>query len=323
MAKQEGGREDDGRGRSAERPRDIPARGWRDVAVRVGREVKQDDVSMVAGGVAYYGFLAMFPALAALISIYGLLADPAQISQQVESLAGLLPEQVRAGLNDQLTQLASHSSRSLSLGVAVSILLALWSANKGTKALITSLNIAFDQEETRGFFKLNALSLLFTVGGIAMALVAVGAVIAVPALLGYLGLSGVGEALVRWLRWPALAALVLVAVAVLYRYGPSRATARWRWVTPGSLLALALWLGGSALFSFYVSNFGKYDKVYGSVGVIVILLTWFLLSAYALILGAEVNAELERQTVKDTTTGGPRPLGARGAFAADTVGETP
>jgi membrane protein len=315
--------EDDGRGRSAERPRDIPGRGWRDVAVRVKREVKEDDVSIVAGGVAYYGFLSIFPALAALVSIFGLVADPAEMSRQFEAIGGLLPQQVRSALHGQLNQLTSHSSSSLSAGVAISILLALWSANKGTKALIQSLNIAFDQEEERGFFKLNALSLLLTIGAIAGVLLSVGLVVAVPILLGHLGLSNAGEFLVRWLRWPFLAAFVLVAFAVVYRYAPSRATAKWRWVTPGSLVALVIWLGGSALFSVYVSNFGKYDKVYGSVGVIVILLTWFLLSAYAVILGAEVNAELERQTAKDSTTGGPHPLGRRGAFAADTVAQTP
>jgi len=289
----------------------------------VKRELKEDDISLVAGSVAFYAFLAIFPALAALVSLYGLVADPADVGHQVDAMGGIVPPEARAALQGELAHLASQSSRSLSISVVLSLVLALWSANKGTKALLSALNIAFDQEESRGFIKLNALSLLLTVGTLVLAVLAIAGVIALPALLGHLGLSAIGAFLVRWLRWPVLAAIVLFGLATFYRYGPARAKAKWRWVTPGSLLATALWLGGSALFSWYVSSFGKYDKVYGSVGVIIIVLTWFLLSAYAVILGAELNAELERQTAADTTTGPPRPLGQRGAYAADTVGDTP
>jgi membrane protein len=312
-----------GRGRSAQRPGQIPATGWRDIALRVKRELKEDDISLVAGSVAFYAFLAIFPALAALVSIYGLIADPADVGRQVDAMGGILPPEARAAVQSELAQLASRSSSSLSIGGVLSVALALWSANKGTKALLSALNIAFDQEESRGFIKLNALSLLLTIGALVLAVLATAGVIALPALLGHLGLSAVGAFLVRWLRWPVLAAIALFGIATIYRYGPARSKAKWRWVTPGSLLATALWLGGSALFSWYVSSFGKYDKVYGSVGVIIIVLTWFLLSAYAVILGAELNAELERQTAVDTTTGPPRPLGQRGAYAADTVGDTP
>jgi len=316
---------DDGgrRGRAAQRPGQIPAAGWRDVALRVKRELKEDDISMVAGSVAFYAFLSIFPALAALIAIYGLISDPADVGRQVEAMAGILPAQARAGIQAELAQLASRSSSSLGIGGILSLLLALWSANKGTKALLSALNIAFDQEESRGIIKLNAVSLLFTIGTLVLAVLAIVGVIALPALLGHLGLSAVAAFLVRWLRWPLLAGMVLFGLATVYRYGPARTKAKWRWVTPGSVLATALWLGGSALFSWYVSSFGKYDKVYGSVGVIIIVLTWFLLSAYAVILGAELNAELERQTAVDTTSGPPHPLVLRGAYAADTVGETP
>jgi membrane protein len=311
------------RGRGAERPAQIPAGGWRDVAIRVKRDLKDDDISIVAGGVAFYGFLSVFPALAALLSIYGLLADPADVQRQVSAMTAFAPAEVKGMIESVMSQLAAGSSRTLSLGVAFSVLLALWSAAKGVKALIAALNIAFGEEERRGAIKLNAVALLFTLGAIVFGLVAVGAVVALPGLLGKLGLGAAGELLIRWLRWPVLAAMLLGALGVLYRYGPSRQAPRWRWVTPGSVVAAALWIGGSALFSWYVSNFGKYDKVYGSLGVIVILLTWFLLTAYVVLLGAELNAELERQTAKDTTTGPPRPVGERGAFAADTVGDTP
>jgi membrane protein len=311
------------RGRSAEQPRDIPRPGWRDIALRVKREVAEDDVSIVAGGVAFYGFLSIFPALGAVVSVYGLLADPANVSRQMDAVAHILPPQARTFLEQELTSLATGSPRGLSAGVIFSILLALWSANKGTKALITSLNIAFDERESRGFFKLNAVSLLMTIGALLVALVAIATVILLPAVLGLVGLSGASAFLVRWLRWPLLTVVILLGFAVVYRIGPARRSAKWRWVTPGSLLATGIWLGGSALFSFYVSNFGKYDKVYGSVGAVVILLTWFLLSAYAVILGAEFNAEVERQTSRDSTTGAPKPLGGRGAHSADTVGDTP
>lgn len=317
------GRGGDDRGRQAGRPGEIPARGWRDIALRVKRELTEDDISIVAGGVAFYAFLALFPALAALISLYGLLADPADVERQIDVLAAALPSQVQTTLREQMHALVGRSSQSLGLGVAVSLALALWSANKGTKALVTALNIAFDQEEDRGFFKRNGMTLLFTIGAVVFAAVAIGTVVALPALLGRLGLSGVGEFLVRWLRWPALAALVLLGLAVLYRYGPARAPAQWRWVTWGSAVATGLWLLGSAAFSYYVSNFGSYDRTYGSLGAIVILLTWFLLSAYVVLLGAELNAEMEHQTERDSTTGPPEPRGRRGAYHADTVGETP
>jgi membrane protein len=197
----------------------------------------------------------------------------------------------------------------------------LWSAGKGTGAVITALNIAYDQEETRGFVRRKGLELLFTLGGIVFALLALGAVVALPLVLGKVGLGEEAALLVRWLRWPALAVLVMIGLAVLYHYGPSREKPRWRWVSWGAVIAAALWLLGSAGFSLYVSHLGKYGQTYGSLGAIVILLTWFYLSAYVVILGAELNAELERQTRKDTTEGAPRPMGERGAYAADTVGE--
>jgi membrane protein len=306
-----------GRGEPAQ---EMPAPGWRDVARRVRGKVMADDVSMVAGSVAFYAFLAIFPALAALVSIYGLVADPAAVWRHADAVAVLLPPQAQAVFHDELTQLATASSRTLSVSGVFSLLFALWSANQGTKAIIVALNAAFRQQESRGFFALTGVSFLFTIGALLLAGIAVTAVVALPAVLGLVGLSTLGTLLVRWLRWPLLAAAVLVGLSVAYRYGPARASARWRWVTPGSLLATGLWLGGSALFSWYVSNFGKYDKLYGSVGVIVILLTWFLLSAYALVLGAELNGALEGQTTAESTTRAAKPAGPHGPFAADTVG---
>jgi membrane protein len=310
------------RGRRAERPSEIPARGWRDIALRVKREAARDNLSIIAAGVAYYAFFAIFPALAAIVLAYGLVADPSAVGSHLASLSGV-PSGVRDMLGQQLTALARQSGRSLSFGVVVSLLLALWSATKGIKALIESLNIAYDERERRGFFHRTGITLLFTLGTIAMAIFAVVLVAVVPAAVDRLGLPGFAVTLIRWARWPVLAATVLLGLALLYRYGPSRAHARWRWVTVGSALATGVWLAASAGFSFYVSRFGSYNKTYGSVAAIAILLTWFLLSAYVVIFGAELNGEMEHQTERDTTTGPPEPLGRRGARYADTVAETP
>jgi membrane protein len=310
------------RGRHAETPSEIPAKGWRDIAVRVKREADRDNLSIIAAGVAYYAFFAIFPALAAVVLAYGLFADPAAVQRQLASLSAI-PSGVREMIGQQLAGLTRQSGGSLSFGVVVSILLALWSAMHGTKALIEAMNIAYDERERRGFLRRTWLTLLFTLGTITMALFAMVLVAVVPAAVGRLGLPAFAVTLIRWTRWPLLAATVLLGLALLYRYGPSREHARWRWVTWGSALATGVWLAASAGFSYYVSHFGNYNKTYGSVAAIAILLTWFLLSAYVVIYGAELNGEMEHQTEKDTTTGPPRPLGHRGARYADTVGETP
>ena len=310
------------RGREAEAPHEIPAKGWRDIGLRVKREAARDNLSVIAGGVAYYAFLAIFPALAAVILIYGLFADPTAIEQNVASLSAI-PSDVRDMLSQQLTNLARQSNGSLSVGVGVSILFAVWSATKGMKALITSLNIAYDEQEHRGFLRRTAVTLLFTLGLIGLGAFAVVLVAVFPAAVDRIGLPDVVATVIQWARWPILAAAVLLGLALLYRYGPSREHARWRWVTWGSAIGTAIWLAASAAFSFYVSHFGSYNKTYGSVAAIVILLTWFLLSAYVVVLGAELNGQMEHQTAKDTTTGPPQPLGRRGAHYADTVGDTP
>jgi membrane protein len=310
------------RGREAESPHEIPAKGWRDIGLRVKREASRDNISIIAAGVAYYFFLAIFPALAAVILIYGLFADPSAVQHNIASLSAI-PSDVRDMLSQQLTNLARQSSGSLSAGVAVSILFAVWSATKGVKALITSLNIAYDEQERRGFLRRTAVTLLFTLGMIGLGAFAVVLVAVFPAAIDRIGLPDVVATVIQWARWPILAAAVLLGLALLYRYGPSREHPRWRWVTWGSAIGTAIWLAASAAFSFYVSHFGSYNKTYGSVAAIVILLTWFLISAYIVVLGAELNGEMEHQTAKDTTTGPPQPLGRRGARYADTVGDTP
>ena len=311
------------RGRAATRPTQIPTKGWRDILLRVKDEVSQDNVSIVSAGVAFYALLAIFPALAALVSIYGLWADPAQIQQQLATVDTILPNQAREILNNQLSKVAGQGYTALSLGVIGGVLLALWSATKGTKALMTALNIVNDEEEKRSFLKLNAVALSLTLGAILFAIIALALIVALPALLGNLGLQEYARLWVAGLRWPLLALAVIVALAVLYRYGPSRDEPRWRWVSWGAVAATVLWLIGSALFSFYVSHFGSYNETYGSLSAVIILLMWFYLTAFVVLLSAELNAEMEHQTVKDTTEGEPRPMGERAAYVADTVGKTP
>ncbi len=255
---------------------------------------RRHHASIFAGGVAFYGFLSMFPALAALVSVYGLMADPEHVRRQFDTLAGGLPDDVQAALFNQVSRLAARSTGTLSLEVTVGILAAMWAATKGMRALITGLSLAFGQEETRGFIRLNATAFLFTVGAVVGGAIAVAGLIVLPLVMSFLRLSEVTEHLFRWLRWPALTVVTLLGLAVVYHFGPARPPVRWRWITPGSAVATALWLAGSALFSWVVSTFGKGDLIDGSLAVVITMLTWFLLSAYVVILGAELDVEIGR-----------------------------
>lgn len=311
----------EGRGRQATRPRDIPGSGWRDVLVRIKQGLSDDHVGIVSAGVAFYALLALFPGLAALVSIYGLITDPGQVQQQLSALSSLLPQDAYALVQQQLKKVASQAGGTLTAGAVGGLLITLWSATKGVKGLIDALNIVYDEEEGRGFIKLNALALLLTLGAILLGAITLILIAALPALLGNLGLSELARNLVSLVRWPVLVVVVMVALAVIYRFGPSRDKAQWQWVTWGAVLATLLWLIGSVAFSIYVSNFGSYNKTYGSMGAVVVLLLWLYLSAYIVLLGAELNAESEHQTTRDTTSGAPQPLGQRGAYVADSVGK--
>jgi membrane protein len=310
------------RGREARAPKDIPARGWKDILWRVKDQVKEDRLSIIAAGVAFYALLAVFPGLIALVAIYGLAFDPAQVEQQVSQLKGVLPPEATDVLLAQLHDLTTTSSTALGFGAIAGILLALWSASAGMRTLMEALNVAYDEEERRGTIAFYGTALLLTLGAIFGAVLAISLVVALPVALKFLGL---GDAL-KWLITAGSAAILVVTImlglAIVYRFGPSREKPRWRWVSWGAVIATLLWIVGSALFSLYVTRFGNYNETYGSVGAIVILLMWFLLSSYAVLIGAELNAEMERQTRKDTTSGGDKPMGGRGAYAADTVGES-
>jgi membrane protein len=309
-----------GRGRSADTPTEIPARGWKDILWRTYEEFNKDRVMSVAAGVTYYALLALFPAIAALVSIYGLFADPGTIQDHLNTLSGVLPGGALDIIREQVIRIASQGSGKLGFGFVFGLGLSLWSSNAGMKAIFDALNIVYGEEEKRSFIKLNVLSLSFTLGAIAFILIALAGIIVLPIALNFIGLGSGTEWLVSIARWPILLIGIVVGLSLIYRFGPSRDKAEWRWVTPGGLVAAVLWLAVSMLFSWYVANFGSYNETYGSLGAVIGFMTWIWLSTIVVLLGAEINAEMEHQTAKDTTEGAHQPMGARGAQMADTVG---
>lgn len=267
-----------------------------------------------------YSILAIFPAIAALVAIYGLFSDPGSIAKHLDDVSGFIPGGAVDVAREQLTRVAMKGNRTLGFTFAIGLGISLWSANAAMKSLFDTLNIVYGEQEKRGFLKLNAVSLGFTVAGIAFVIAALGAVVVVPMALQDVGLSNAADLLVRIGRWPALFVLLALSLACIYRFGPSRQAPRWTWITWGSAAATILWLAASALFSFYAANFGTFNQTYGSLGAVVGFMTWLWISAIVILLGAELNAEIEHQTARDTTTGAPKPLGVRGARMADTVG---
>lgn len=310
---------DDGRGRLADSPSEIPVRGWKDVLVRVHENVGEHRIVALAAGMTFYTLLAIFPALAALVAIYGLFSDPAKITGHLEQLQGLMPGGAIDIARDQLARVSAKGSQALGVTFLVSLAISLWSANAAMKSLFDTLNVVYREPERRGFIKLNTISLLFTAGAILFALVAIAAIVVVPVVLNSVGLSGATDLLLRIGRWPAIFVCVSLGLALIYRYGPDREEPKWRWISWGSALAAALWLGGSALFSWYAANFGSFNATYGSLGAVIGFMTWIWISAIVILIGAELDAEMEHQTARDTTTGPEKPLGARGAAMADTV----
>ena len=310
-------------GRDATRPYHIPLKGWWQVAQRVWSESDRDNLSIVAAGCAFFALAAIFPALSALIFLYGLTADPATVEQHFRMLSSVLPPQAYDIVIEQIHRIATTPGGTLGWGLAVSLGLALWSANFVTQAMMAALNIAYEEPESRSLFRyyLNAFTstIIGILGGVVMLL----AILYVPILFAFAGYSHAFGLVASVARWPFLALFVLFMLAVLYRYGACRRTAKWNWVSVGSLFAMVVWLIASAAFSLYVSNFANYDRLYGSLGAVIILLFWLYISFYIVLIGAEINAELELQTAMDTTAGKPRPMGERGAFVADHVAGGP
>ena len=308
------------RGREATSPWQIPWAGWKDILWRTYQQLNEDRLLAVAAGVVFYGLLALFPAITAFVSFYGLFAQGATIGQHLSLIAGVVPEGAFGIIEEQINRIVSKGDVKLSFGFVFGLGLALWSANAGMKAIIDALNVVYDEKEERSFIKLNLVSLALTLGTIVALLVAIGAVVVFPLVLARFGLGSMSETLIAILRWPALLVLVLLGLAILYRFGSSRREPRWQWVSVGSLFAAIAWLAGSALFSWYLGKFAHYDETYGSLGAAIGLMMWMWLSVIVILFGAELNAEIEHQTARDSTIGGEKPLGARGAAMADTVG---
>jgi membrane protein len=306
-------------GREADNPVEIPARGWWQVTRRALKETSADHVPMLAGGVAFFAFLAIFPAIIAAITLYGLVADPATVAAQAQSFTAALPQSAQPLVAGQIAQVTRGSGNALTVGLVISLLAALWSASSGVSNLMQAVNIAYDEDESRGFVKLRATALLLTLGAIVFVLLTLLLVAVVPAVLAAFPLGPVGTVLAQVVRWVLLVLVVTVALAVVYRLAPDRDAPRFRWVSVGAVVATVLWIIGSVLFSLYVNNFGRYGNTYGALAGVVVLLLWLYLTSFVVLLGAEINAESERQTARDSTKGEPLPRGERGAVAADEV----
>lgn len=304
-------------GDDAVSPANIPPAGWYDIVKRTYYEVDRDRVLAVAAGVTFYGLLALFPALAAFVSLYGLVASPETVVEHLSALATMMPADGYELIREQTLKLAAQGGGKLGLSLIVSLALSIWSANAGMKAVFDALNVAYGEDEKRGFVTLNLISLAFTAGVLIFALLGGFGVVAVPLLLERLHLGSVAEPLIQIGRWPVLIVVLAVGLAVLYRFGPSRDQAQWRWVSPGAVVAVLVWVAASISFSWYVANFEDYDKTYGTVGAAIGLMMWMWISATIILVGAELNAESERQTDRDTTRGPPAPIGLRGADVAD------
>ena len=304
-------------GGQADAPGQIPAQGWKQILKRAWKEQKEDNIGLIAAGVAYYAFTALFPALIAAVTLYGLIADPEEVTAQIRSITDTLPADAASLITTQLTEIANGPSSALGVGLVVSVLAALFSASGGVGNLIKAINIAYDEEETRGFVKLRGLALLFTLGAVLFVVVALALIAVLPVVLDNIGLGGIGGVLVFVLRWAGLVAFMMVALAVLYRYAPDRDAPKFRWVGLGAAVATLLWIVASAGLSFYVNNFGSYGKTYGALAGVVVLLLWLYITAFIVLLGAEINSESEQQTAKDSTKGPEKPKGQRDATKAD------
>ena len=309
------------RGRAAARPGEIPARGWRDVLMRVKVEATADQVSLLGAGVAFFFLLSLVPTLIAAISVYGLVSDPAEVQRQITDAAQGLPSSARELLVDQVSSVADRSTAGLSISALVAIVLALWSASAGVRHLIEALNAACDEEESLGPVARYAQALVLATAGILGGVAVVAVISVVPALLDETSLSAAATTALSLLRWPILAAIFALALGVLYRVGPDRDAPRARWVSWGAIVATLLWLIASGAFSIYADRFASFDT-YGSLAGVIVLMLWLQITAVVILLGAELNCELERQTARDSTIGTPRARGQRDAHAADTVGPT-
>jgi membrane protein len=304
-------------GAGADKPTEIPRKGWWQIVRRGLKELTADQMPLIAAGVAFYSFLALVPTLIAATLVYGLVTTPEDAKRQVQDLSKVLPKDAASLVGGQMTDLATAKSTSLGIGLVVSLALALWSASGATGNLITAVNIAYDEKDQRNFIKKRGLALILTAGAIIVFVLTASLVAVFPAVANALHIGGAARVGLEGLRWVVLLVVLMAALAVLYRLAPDRDDPKFRWASIGAVVAVVVWALASVVFSLYVNNFGSYGKTYGALAGIVILLTWLWLSIVAVLLGAEINAEMEKQTVKDTTTGPDKPLGERDAVKAD------
>lgn len=307
------------KGKDADRPTQIPLAGWKEIFLRVKKQLEIDHVQIVSAGVAFYFFLSLFPTLSALVSIYGLVMDVSSVELQMDRLLGNLPAQAHELVSGILKDIVGKSDGKLGISLVIGVLLSLWSANNGMKALFEGINIAYDEEDERGFFKKNAITLAVTLGGIILGFLSFSLVIGFSAFVEDMNIPQSLKTLISWLRWPVLAILISGALGVLYKVAPARDNPKFRWVTWGAGIASILWILGSLIFTIYIDNFANYDKTYGSLAAVIIMLLWLFLTSFVVLIGAEINSEMEHQTRKDTTVGAYKPLGQRGAYHADHV----
>jgi len=309
-----------GRGREANSPEQIPPRGWKDILWRVLWSIFENRILSTSGSVAFFALLAVFPGIAAIVSLYGLFADASTVGKHLGLLSGLLPGGVLQLIGEQITLISNQGKETLETAFVIGLIIALVSANSGMASLFDALNVIYDEREKRSLVRFYATTFLFTLAGILFIILAITGVVVLPLMLKFVGMATATETLLAIVRWPILLVTLVVSLACIYRYGPSRREARWRWVTWGSVLAAVLWMAASMLFSWYVATFDRYNQIYGSLGAGIGFMIWLWMSAVIALLGAQLNAEMEHQTARDTTEGRSKPLGSRGAMMADRVG---
>lgn len=308
------------RGRRAQQPGDIPQRGWLDIAWRVVRAARRNRITMLAAGVAFYALLALFPTIAAVISVWGLLFDPYEAGQQLYEISRFMPPEAASLIDQQAQQVVESAESGNVMGALVGLMIAMFIASKGVAVLVIGLNVVYGETEKRSLLHRSTVLTALTFGLIVMTLISLGFIAIVPIMVSALAIEPPMDQVIQWLRWPALLLMMSMLIALLYRYAPYRRSAQWSWLSYGTLLATVMWLLGSGVLSLYVRYFSTFSELYGSLGAVVALMIWFWLSAFVVFFGAEVNCEMERQTYTDTTRGATRPLGERKAFAADTIG---
>ena len=311
------------RGRTASTPAEIPVNGWWDILRRVFEKLGACNVSILSAGVAFYAMLSIFPALAAIVTIYALVSDPAVVQQHFSSLSSFIPSDVTSIISEQLASLASRNDEGLGVSLLFGVLAAVWSAHRAVDALVRAITVVYEEKETRGIVKINLLTFGVTFGAVLFIVLILVLLVVIPTIMAYLPQYTILSKLAPFLRWALFIGVVVFAIGYLYRIAPPRVPARWRWLSVGAVLATMLWFGGSLAFSYYVQQFDTYNQTYGTLGAIIVLLMWFYLTTYSVILGAALNAEMEHQTRFDTTVGERLPMGERGAYVADHLGETP